>query len=662
MARVLLLFFLRARRTVLAFGLALVPLLASAAVAAEPLPPLRVGVLVDPPYVLRETAGSKLTGASVELAGLLAKQMGRELHWQVYDTPAQLAAARRAGQIDLLPLQAQTPEGLRDYLFSEPVVRMPVKLVARQGFRAGTLEELGGYVLALQQSGPVERFVRDNYPSHMRAAYPSERATLDALVSGQVDVALVDQAHARALVGRGDYLDLEAIGDAGYTLMLRVASRNDHPELAEAINEALGRLPASELASLQRRWLSPQTTPPWSRASFWQLGAAGLMVLLLLLAGSYLWQRRAYGSLRRQLNATEQQLESQAASAAALQLTQFSLDRSTVGVLWLGWDGLIRYANTAALALHGYPPAQLDGQSVRLLDPQLDVDGWLAAWHRVKQSGAAEYEALHTQAGGASLPVDVRLSYLRFHKTEYLVMFVADATERRRARAALEASEASMRELAGHIETVREEEKARIAREVHDELGQVLTGLRLEVSMTGLAAGAEAPKVHERVQRMQGLIDQTFQIVRSIASELRPPILNAGLPASLDWLARRHEDRFGVPVVVSVHEALPALPDVAAVALFRIAQEALTNIARHAHAETVRIDLTVAEQMLFLAIEDDGRGFDAQAARPTSFGLLGMSERAMAIGGVCTVESHYGEGTDVTVRLPLEPYLQEAKA
>ncbi|WP_374535629.1 sensor histidine kinase [Chitinimonas taiwanensis] len=616
---------------------------------------LRAGVLLDPPYVQREASGSRLTGAAIELGELLGRAMGRPISWQVYDSEAALLAARRAGQLDLIPLLAQTPEGLRDFQFSEPAVRVPIKLVARRGFRVSSLDELSlGYVVALRDSGPLRRFVAENYPALPRVAdLPSERAALDQVVRGRADVALIDLPRARALVGRGDYLDLELIGDAGYTLMLRVASRADRPALGREIDAALARIPPSALAGLQQRWLRPPASAPWAQLGFWRNASLLLLLLALACACWLAWQLRLQRRLVVELRRVQRELELRESAEAALQLTQLSLDRNTVGVLWLSWDGRIRYANEAALRMHGYPPGGLLGLGIRQLDASLDVDGWLACWHRVKQHGAAEYEAAHICADGSALPVDVRLSYLRYRDTEYLVAFVNDATERRRARHALEASEASLRELAAHLDTVREEEKARIAREVHDELGQVLTGLRLEASMAGLVAGSEPALVRERIARMQSLIDQTFQIVRSIASELRPPVLNAGLPAALDWLARRFEERYGLPTVLSVHGQLPALGDKVEIALFRIAQEALTNIARHAEAETVRIDLTVDKDTLFLAIEDDGRGFLQDASRPSSFGLIGMRERAMAIGGECMLESHQGEGTDVTVRLPL---------
>ncbi|QNM96672.1 sensor histidine kinase [Chitinimonas koreensis] len=615
---------------------------------------LRVGVLLDPPYVQREASGSRLTGASVDLAELLARRMGRTLSWQVYDSPAALAAAQQAGRLDLAPLLPQTPAGLRYWRFSEPAVRVPVKLVARRGFRIGTLDELTvGYRVALRDDGPLRRFVAENYPALPRLGLAGERAALDAVVDGRADAALIDLPHAHALLGRGDYLDLELIGDAGYTLTLRVASRADRPELGRAVDAALARIEPAALAALQARWLRPPATPAWQRPGFWR-GASWLLLAALLALGLALaWQSRQRRELRQQLAQTRRELEARESSEAALQLTQFSLDRNTAGVLWLGWDGRICYANEAVLRMHGHAAGQLLGQGIRALDPALDVDGWLACWHHIRQAGADEYETVHRCADGSQLPVDVRLSYLRYRDSEYLVAFVTDATERRRARAALLASEADLRELAAHIDTVREEEKARIAREVHDELGQVLTGLRLETSMAGQAAGAAAPALAERIGRMQGLIDQTFLIVRSIASELRPPILNAGLPAALDWLARRFEERYGLPTVVSVHGAVPALDAKTEIALFRIAQESLTNVARHAQAQTVRIDLTVSDGTLFLAIEDDGRGFAPDPGRPASFGLIGMRERAMAIGGSCMVESREGEGTDVTVRLPI---------
>jgi signal transduction histidine kinase len=286
------------------------------------------------------------------------------------------------------------------------------------------------------------------------------------------------------------------------------------------------------------------------------------------------------------------------------------------------------------------------------------MDRWLNLWNRARQGeergaglGAHSFETDCLRADGSVLPADVSLSFLRFAGGEYLVVYIQDVTERRRTLAALQESEVRLRELSAHLESVREEEKARIAREVHDELGQMLTVLKLETSMCELAYAQLDPGLQERLNSMKKLIAQLFQLVRDVATALRPPILDAGIGSAIEWQARRFEARTQIPCLVQVPEHLPKLSDGKAIGLFRILQETLTNVMRHAQAHTVEVVLEHEQGSLHLSIVDDGIGFEPSAPS-VSFGLVGMRERALMLGGQLQVESAPGEGTQVKVTVP----------
>jgi len=139
-----------------------------------------------------------------------------------------------------------------------------------------------------------------------------------------------------------------------------------------------------------------------------------------------------------------------------------------------------------------------------------------------------------------------------------------------------------------------------------------------------------------------------------VATALRPPILDAGIASAIEWQARRFEARTQIPCLVQVPENLPVLSDAKAIGLFRILQEALTNVMRHAQAHTVELTLTLEGDELCLTVSDDGVGFVAESGRPTSFGLVGMRERVLIMGGQLSLESEPGEGTTLTVRVPLD--------
>jgi two-component system sensor histidine kinase UhpB len=239
------------------------------------------------------------------------------------------------------------------------------------------------------------------------------------------------------------------------------------------------------------------------------------------------------------------------------------------------------------------------------------------------------------------------------------VVVFRDITERRRVEGELTHSREQLRSLAAHMETLREEERTRIAREVHDELGQMITGLRMDVSwiekrLNALPDEAWRQPLLKKSHSMCELLDQLVKTVRKIASELRPGVLDLGLAAALEWQARDWQDRTGIQCDVVAPSTPFEIPQELGTTLFRIFQEALTNAARHAKASRVQGRLTLADGWVTLQIHDNGVGITLQQQQQTkSFGLLGMKERAAILGGSCTAHGVPGQGTTVEVKLPL---------
>lgn len=228
-----------------------------------------------------------------------------------------------------------------------------------------------------------------------------------------------------------------------------------------------------------------------------------------------------------------------------------------------------------------------------------------------------------------------------------------DISESKEAEQRLLESYDILRELTSRRETAREEERKRIARELHDELGQQLTALRMGASTLRLRFGPGNPELTEHVQKLLQLADQTMHVVRQAVSSLRPAALDAGIAAGLEWLVAeftrgaKAEYRLSLP-----DENLP-LDEAHAIAVFRIAQEALTNIARHARARRVFVSLGIVRSECLLEVSDDGCGFDPVASRKRSFGLAGMKERVLMLGGKIAIDSAPGKGTKIEVKLPM---------
>jgi signal transduction histidine kinase/putative methionine-R-sulfoxide reductase with GAF domain len=226
--------------------------------------------------------------------------------------------------------------------------------------------------------------------------------------------------------------------------------------------------------------------------------------------------------------------------------------------------------------------------------------------------------------------------------------------ERQRVEEQLRRSEDQLRALSGHLRAVQEEERARIAREVHDELGQALTALKIDLAWIAQRLGGEQGDLQTKIQAMTHLVDETVQAVRRIATELRPGLLDhLGLVAALEWQVREFQERTGLTCEFKKNPENLVVDAARATTVFRICQEALTNVARHAQATKVDISLRMAGRKLVLKVRDNGRGISEDAvADPQSVGLLGMRERVLSWGGEVQIQGVEGKGTVVTVHLP----------
>ena len=239
-------------------------------------------------------------------------------------------------------------------------------------------------------------------------------------------------------------------------------------------------------------------------------------------------------------------------------------------------------------------------------------------------------------------------------------VLVQDTTEQKNIHDQLLKSEQQLRDLSAHLQSVREDERTRIALEIHDELGQSLTCLKIELGWLHNQLkqlrnnDAEIDPLVARARSLCGSTDEVIRKVRTLSNELRPQILDEfGLTAAIDWLAREFEKRTGIECRIAAPLPEVVLDGQRSTALFRILQEALTNVARHAGAGRVEIQLRDTPNELVLVIRDDGRGFaDYDLAGSRSLGLVGMRERALALGGQVDVSGSPGRGTTVQAWIP----------
>lgn len=362
-----------------------------------------------------------------------------------------------------------------------------------------------------------------------------------------------------------------------------------------------------------------------------------------------------------------------------------------IGVVVADIRGEIREANDEYLRIVGFSRAEFDQGMVKWRE--LTPPEWKAtddaAIDQIRRTGScAAYSKEYQRRDGVRVPVIVGATLLDRASGD-CVCFALDDSRCRNAEAQLEAmngdlerrvrertaslvdsetragqaaallarSEHRLRTLAAHLQRVCEEERAELAREIHDVLGQELTGLKMDAAWIsrGLkqARQAAAP-IFERLDGMQAQIDSALVTVRRIATELRPAVLDdLGLVAALEWQAREFERRSGLKVTFMAPGEDVVIDCVCATAVFRIYQELLTNIARHAQATTVVVSLTASDGAIVLEVRDDGRGIrEVDLAGINSLGLLGIRERAAALGGSFLIRGERNNGTVARVVVP----------
>jgi PAS domain S-box-containing protein len=323
-------------------------------------------------------------------------------------------------------------------------------------------------------------------------------------------------------------------------------------------------------------------------------------------------------------------------------------------------DGVLTEVNRAALEMAHLPLAEVVGKPLWetfSLSYSPEVQSELCdAVERARRGELVRYDTRVRVGPDQFVDIDLTIGAIRDAegRITHLVPSAVAITERKQMERELLRSREQLRALAAAVDRAREAERAHIAREIHDELSQALTGLKMDVAWLARRLGGDAAVVR-RLEATNRLIDSTVETTRCIAAELRPGVLDdLGLAAAVRWQVREFADRTGLDCSVSIatDNILP-VGDPRAITVFRVLQEALTNVARHAEASRVEVNLAASEQEVVLAVADNGRGVETRARSRSGFGIVGMRERARAWKGRVEIESAPGKGTVVRLRLPL---------
>ncbi len=326
-------------------------------------------------------------------------------------------------------------------------------------------------------------------------------------------------------------------------------------------------------------------------------------------------------------------------------------------LIWEADTMEILECNKEAVVKYGYGRSELRRMTIQDLRP-ID-DGQFPEEAELAQDAYGTIVKKvwkHKKKNGDLIFMDVTGHIIAYKDKRCVFVMLNEVTEKLKAQEEIRSSSHRLRELTRHLQSIREEERTRIAREIHDELGQQLTVLKIDVCWIQKRIATEEKHIQEKLLSVLTVIDETVRTIRRIASDLRPGILDdLGLVAALEWQSQEFEKRTGTKCECHVHTTTFYPDKDLSTNIFRVFQEALTNITRHARATFVDTVLEEKDDCIELVIRDNGVGFDLKESKSRkSWGLVGMKERALMFNGELIIESRRGRGTTVTLRVPSE--------
>jgi len=362
------------------------------------------------------------------------------------------------------------------------------------------------------------------------------------------------------------------------------------------------------------------------------------------------------------LRDVSQRVRAEAALARSESRLRSILDSAMDAIITIDEDQHIVLFNTAAEEVFMCSREEAIGASLSWFIPERFRGSHAAHIQRFGDAGDASRRmgaarvVMGLRRNGAEFPIEASISQTSEGNDRFYTVILRDVTERVRADEALRKSKEEIQNLALAASAAREQEKRRIARELHDELGQSLTALKMDVAALREAGANDNESMKRTLDSMQSLLDSTVAFARRVSSDLRPTMLDdLGLTAAADWLAQNFTERTGIPCELVLDESANLdLPDPYATAIFRVLQESLTNVAKHAAATRVEATLERHDGDVILTVQDNGKGIAPGAeAKRGSFGLVGLRERAYLLGGTVRIDSKPGRGTLVEFCLPI---------
>jgi PAS domain S-box-containing protein len=607
--------------------------------------PRTIRVVVDTayaPYSFQSPTG-QLQGILIDQWRAWERKTGIKVELHAMDWSEALRRMR-AGEFDVIDSIVETPERRRYFDFTPGYASIEASIFFRDDISGITgLASLNGFPVGVKAGDQhIDRLTRQGVTTII--LFRNNEQIVEAARRHKISVFVVDVPSALYLLSKkGIEADFRHSPPV-FRDDLRRAVRKGNTELLHTVTTGFAAIDPAELKEIDEKWYGRTINQYVRYLTYAAYAAAVAILLILVLAG---WNRMLRQKILQRTAALVESEQRFRQIAENIDEVFWLVDEATQTTLYVSpayeavWgrtrESFYREPRSIFNAIHPEDRARVEGVIERNREQPFEVE-----YRVVRPDGSTRW----IRARG----FPIRNEAGRFYRVAGIA---EDITERRHAEEKLRATSEQLRALSYRLQSVREEEGIRIAREIHDELGGALTLLRWDLD--GLAK--MVPDLREKIAAMLALTDTTIENVRRIASELRPSVLDlVGGVEAIQWHGREFQERTGI--VVHCDAPLDAVPlnQEQSTAAFRIFQEALTNILRHAQA--TRVDVTMAKEAgaFVLTITDNGVGItEDQKAAQSSIGLLGMQERAHLVGGEVEITGIEGGGTTVRVRLPVIP-------
>ncbi|HMH19449.1 MAG TPA: transporter substrate-binding domain-containing protein [Burkholderiales bacterium] len=596
------------------------------------------GILID-----QWQAWEKKTGIKVEIHAMNWPEALRRM---------------RAGEFDVIDDIVETPER-RDYLdFTPPYATIGASIFFRSNISGITdLASLKGFSVGAKTDGYLMHELKANGVTTV-LLFPNYEAIIAAAKQQKINVFVADAPPTIYLLNKLGIEDEFRLSAPVSVREIRRAVRKGNADLLRTVSEGFAAIEPGELKRIDEKWIGHTVNKYGRYLTYTGYTAA---VAILVIAGLVGWNRTLGKKVVQRTAALRRSAaELQALSRQKEEHLRLVIDTIPAMAWTVRTDGVVDFLNKRWMEYCGLSLEQYVDDPLGPVHPE-DIPRVMKRWEENMAAGEPHEDEMRLRrADGEYRWFLVRDVALRDEEGNIVKWYgtSTDIEDRKRAEYAVRDSRVQLQALSRRLVELQETERRQLSRELHDRVGQNLTALKINLDILHTAFTSHGTgEVRARVDDSAALLESTMDTIEDVMSELRPPMLDDhGLAAALDWHARKFSMRTGIAVAVRGREpAVRPVPQVE-IALFRIAQEALNNVAKHARAQRVEITLDHANGESVMSVQDDGIGFDGVPDTPDELkpglGMVTMRERAQAVGGRFEIGALPARGTQLTVRVP----------